>query len=37
MRQQSEQKGDAEMILENNNEEIRQLRIERRARKAVAQ
>ena len=37
MRQQSEQNGNAEMTLEDINEEIRQARIERRSRKAVAQ
>lgn len=37
MRQQSEQNGNAEMTLEDINEEIRQSRIERRSRKTVAQ
>ena len=37
MRQQSEQNGNAEMTLEDINEEIRQSRIERKSRKTVAQ
>jgi hypothetical protein len=37
MRQQSEQNGNAEMTLEDINEEIRQSRLERRAGKAIAQ
>ena len=37
MRQQSEQNGNAEMTLEDIDEEIRQARIERKSRKTVAQ
>lgn len=37
MRQQSEQNGNAEMTLEDINEEIRQARIERKSKKTVAQ
>ena len=37
MRQQSEQNGNAEMTLEDIDEEIRQSRIERKSRKTVAQ
>jgi anti-sigma factor RsiW len=37
LRQQSEQNGNAEMTLEDINEEIRQTRIERKSKKTVAQ
>ena len=37
MRQQSEQNGNAEMTLEDINEEIRQSRLERKSRKTAAQ